>query len=167
MPRHLLLAVLLLAAAPAGADCIANGHFTIVGNAEPLLGTRYPYTEDLASRPDALPVPATFSVAHHEDGRWTKIQSGCTSSEERNISASTSVNLLLRASLRLNAHSAPLDARYQLQLRIRADAVMTETRRLGVVPRSDRFAAAVLDVPAGSYVYSLWFRILDGPESNA
>src|SRR5258708_4345287 len=110
--------------------------------------------------------PWLVPVSFHEDGRWTKIQTGCASSGERNVSASTAVNLLLRASLRINAHTAPREARYQLQLRLGDDVVMTETRRLGEVPRSDRFAAVVRDVPAGSYVYSLWLRLLDGPESN-
>ncbi len=166
MYRRALTALLLFSALPLAADCIANGHYTIVGSAVPLLGTRYPYTEDLASRADAVPVPALVPVSFHEDGRWTKIQTGCASSGERNVSASTAVNLLLRASLRINAHTAPPEARYQLQLRLGDDVVMTETRRLGEVPRSDRFAAIVRDVPAGSYVYSLWLRLLDGPESN-
>jgi hypothetical protein len=167
MPRLLLVAVFLLAAMPAGADCIANGHFTIISNAVPLLGTRFPYTEDLASRRDAQPIPSSFTVSHHEDGRWTKIQTGCVSSGERNISASTAVNLLLRASFRINAHTAPPEARYEIQLRLDDEPVLTETRRLGVVPRSDRFATVVRDVSAGNYVYSLWMRILDGPGSNS
>lgn len=157
---------LLLAAAPLRADCIANGHFTIVGNAQPLVGTRYPYTEDLASRSDQGPIPALISVSFHDDGRWTKIQTGCTFSGERNVAASTAVNLLLRASFRINGETATPETRYQVQLRLDDEVVVTETRRLGVVPRTDRFAAVVRDVPAGSYVYSLWLRILDGPESN-
>ncbi len=157
----------LIAAIPLAADCIANGHYTVVGSASPLLGTRYPYTEDLASRSDALPIPSALTVPYHADGRWTKIQTGCASSDERNVAASAPVHLLLRASFRLSAHTASPDARYQVQLRLDDQVVMTETRRLGVTPRSDRFAAVVRDVPAGNYVYSFWLRVLDGPESNA
>src|ERR1700682_5066723 len=135
MHRRVLTAVLLFLAVPLLADCIANGHYTIVGNAAPLLGTRYPYTEDLASHADAVPVPALISVGFHEDGRWTKIQTGCTSSHERNVSASAPVNLLLRASFRINAHTAPQETRYQVRLRFGHEVVMTETRRLGEVPR--------------------------------
>src|SRR5258707_4576060 len=165
---RVLFALLLLSAARPAllADCIANGHYTIVGNAMPLLGTRYPSTEDLASRRDAVPVPALVVVGYHQDGRWTKIQAGCTSSRERNVSASTAVNMLLRASLRIDAHTAHMEARYQVQIRLGYEVVMTETRRLGEVPRSDRFATVVRHVPAGNYVYSLWLRVLDGPESN-
>jgi hypothetical protein len=164
--RVLMVFFVFLAARLLHADCIANGHYTIVGNAVPLIGTRYPYTEDLASRRDALPVPALLTVGYHRDGRWTKIQTGCASSRERNVSASTAVNLLLRASLRVDAHTAPHEARYQVQIRFGYEVVMTETRRLGEVPRSDRFATVVRQVPAGNYVYSLWLRLLDGPESN-
>ncbi len=158
---RVLFALLLLSAARPAllADCIANGHYTIVGNAMPLLGTRYPYTEDLASRRDAVPVPALLVVGYHPDA-------GCTSSRERNVSASTAVNMLLRASLRIDAHTAHMEARYQVQIRLGYEVVMTETRRLGEVPRSDRFATVVRHVPAGNYVYSLWLRVLDGPESN-
>ncbi len=162
-----VLLLLLLAALPLPADCIANGHYTIVGNVNPLLGTRYPYTEDLASRADAVPIPSSLSVAYHADGRWTKIQTGCVASEERNVSASAPVNLLLRGSFRLSAHTAAREARYQVQFRLDGEVVMTETRRLGITPRSDRFSALVRDVPAGNYVYSFWLRIVDGPESNA
>lgn len=164
--RSASAALFLFAAAMLRGDCIANGHFTIVGNAAPLVGTRFPYTEDLASRSDGVPIPALVPVAFHDDGRWTKIQTGCTSSGERNVSASAAVNLLLRASLRINAYNSAPEDRYQVQLRVGDEVVMTETRRLGEVPRSDRFAAVVRDLPAGNYVYSFWLRLLDGPESN-
>src|SRR5438270_444421 len=32
--------------------------------------------------------------------------------------------------------------------------------------RAGRFSGLVRDLPAGNYVYSMWFRLLDGPESN-
>src|SRR3954453_379162 len=117
--------LLLLAAAMLRAECIANGHFTIVGTAAPLVGTRFPYTEDLASRSDGVPIPALVPVAFHDDGRWTKIQTGCTFSGERNVSASAAVNLLLRASLRINAYNASPQDRYQVQLRLGDEVVMT------------------------------------------
>jgi hypothetical protein len=167
MRTLLLTAITLLTAATVQADCIGFGHFTIVNTAIPLTGTRFPYTEDLASRADGVPVRANFAVGFFPDRRWTKIQTGCVASSERNVHASTPVNLLLRASFRINDHTAPPEARYQLQLRLGNEVVATETRRLGVVPRSDRFAAVVRDVPAGSYVYSMWFRLLDGPQSNS
>jgi hypothetical protein len=167
MRTLLLTAITLLTAAAAQADCIGFGHFTIVNTAAPLTGTRFPYTEDLASRADGVPVRANFSVGFHSDLHWTKIQTGCVASSEHNVNASTPVNLLLRASFRINDHNAPPEARYQLQLRLGDEVVATETRRLGLVPRSDRFAAVVRDLPAGNYVYSMWFRLLDGPESNS
>jgi hypothetical protein len=167
------LSLLLLLAMPAVADCIANGHYTIVGNYDPMIGTAFPYTEDLASARNQTPVAAPLVVQHYDDLRWTKVQTGCASFAEQNVSASTPVNLMLRASFRINEHNAPNDARYQIQLRLGNSAddpdpriVATETRRLGVVPRSDRFGAIVPHLPAGSYVYSLLYRILDGSDAT-
>src|SRR5258708_8446490 len=97
MPRHVsssmyrcaLAAILLFSATPLAADCIANGHYTIVGSAVPLLGTRYPYTEDLASRADALPVPSLVPPSFHDDDPSTKIQPRRPSSATPNVRAPT------------------------------------------------------------------------------
>ena len=77
MPRLAVLAALLLAAAPAFADCIGNGHYTIVGSARPQRGTPFPYTEDLVHHLDDRPVGARTEVTFNPGLRWTKIQSGC------------------------------------------------------------------------------------------
>jgi hypothetical protein len=168
---------LLLVAAPAFADCIGNGHYTIVGTIRPQRGTRFPYTEDLVHHADDRPVGARLEVRYRDDLRWVKIQSGCADYAERNVSAAVPVNLLLRASLRIDyepAPTAPAEARYEIQLRVGKSAddpaaivAATELRRVGArVPRSERFSGIVRHLPAGNHVYSMWFRLLDGPETN-
>jgi len=177
MPRLAILAALLLAAAPALADCIGNGHYTIVASATPQRGTPFPYTEDLVHHLDDRPVGARTVVAYSSDLHWVKIQSGCAEFSEQNISASAPINVMLRAALRISftPHpTAPLDARYEIQLRVgkSADdpapiAVVTELRHVGPrIPRAERFNGLVRDLPPGNYVYSMWLRLLDGPESN-
>src|SRR5438128_2587504 len=147
MPRLALLAALLLAAAPTLADCIGNGHYTIVGSARPQRGTAFPYTEDLVHHLNDRPVGARTEVTFNPDLRWTKIQSGCADFGEQNVSASAPVNLMLRASLRISftpRPTAPLDARYEIQLRVGKSAdypapivVATELRHVGPrIPRS-------------------------------
>jgi len=169
------LAAALLAPASFG-DCIDNGHYTIVSVANPMMGTRFPYTEDLVHHTTDRPVGDQITVAYRDDLRWTKIQSGCASFGEYNVSASTPVNLLLRASLRFayeRTPAAPPETRYEVQLRLGQSAndpdariAATETGHLGVLPRSERFAATLQDLPAGNYVYSFWFRLLDGSVEN-
>src|ERR1043165_3918061 len=121
MPRLALAASLFLAAPPRVADCIGNGHYTIVASAQPQRGTRFPYTEDLVHHLDDRPVGARMVVNYTPDLHWVKIQSGCAECAEQNVSASAPVNLLLRASLRISFSprpTAPLDARYEIQLRL-------------------------------------------------
>lgn len=171
------LALLLAAAAAARADCIDNGHYTVAALAQPLTGTRYPYTEDLVHHGSDVPVGDDLVVAYHDDLRWTKIQSGCAAFGEYNVAASTPINLLLRASFRIAyapVPAAPAPAHYEVQLRVGTSAAdehpriaATETRAVGErLPRSERFAATLQDLPAGNYVYSLWFRLLDGTPAN-
>jgi len=178
MRRLGLAALFLAAAAPAFADCIGNGHYTIVESAQPQRGTRFPYTEDLVHHLDDRPVGARTVVAYNPDLHWVKIQSGCSDFSEQNVSASAPVNLLLRASLRISftpRPTAPLDARYEVQLRLGKSAedpaavvASTELRHVGPrIPRAERFNGLVRDLPAGNYVYSMWFRLLDGPETNS
>lgn len=177
MPRLALLAALSLAAVPALADCIANGHYTIVGNAAPQIGTRFPYTEDLVHHLDDRPVGARTLVAYSSDLHWTKIQSGCAEFSEQNVSASAPVNVQLRAALRVSFSprpTAPMEARYEIQLRLGKTAddpaaivVATELRHVGPrIPRMERFNGLVRDLPPGNYVYSMWCRLLDGPETS-
>jgi hypothetical protein len=178
--RRLLVALTLALCAAAGvarADCIDNGHYTIAALAEPLTGTRYPYTEDLVHHGSDVPVGDDLVVAYHDDLHWTKIQSGCAAFGEYNVAASAPINLLLRASFRLAYAPVPAAApatRYEVQLRVGTSAAdehpriaATETRAIGDhLPRSERFAATLQDLPAGNYVYSLWFRLLDGTPAN-
>ena len=177
MTRLTLAAALLLLAASALADCIDNGHYTVVASAQPQRGTPFPYTEDLVHHLNDLPVGARMVVNYSSDLHWVKIQSGCATFAEQNVSASTPVNLLLRASLRISFSprpTAPPDARYEIQLRLGKSAddpapvvVATELRHVGPrIPRAERFSGLVRDLPAGNYVYSMWFRLLDGPETN-
>src|ERR1051325_87045 len=177
-PRALIVAAFALAALPAAADCIGNGHYTIVASAQPERGTPFPYTEDLVHHLDDRPVGARMLVSYSPDLRWVKIQSGCAEFAEQNVSASAPVNLLLRASLRISftpRPTAPIDARYEIQLRLGKSAddpapivVATELRHVGPrIPRAERFAGLARDLPAGNYVYSMWCRLLDGPETNA
>lgn len=159
--------VLLLAAAPLIADCIPNGHYTIVANPDPMIGTPFPYTEDLASSVAQQPIGARVELRYAPETPWVKVQTGCAAFAERNVSASMPVNLMLRASFRINAHTASPDTRFQVQFRLDDNVVATDTRRIGNVPRSDRFATMLPDLPAGNYVYSLWARLIDGPETNS
>jgi len=158
---------LLLLATIAHADCISNGHYTI--DASP-----WPYTEDLATRRDAVPIPGGVFVAYRADGQWTRVQTGCADSDERNVLVTSPVNLMLHASVHLTtAGTAPPGTRYEVQLRLGKSAddpdpivAATELRRVGTVPRSDRFGAVLSSLPAGNYVYTMWVRVLDGPETN-
>ncbi|HYM61237.1 MAG TPA: hypothetical protein VEZ11_10120 [Thermoanaerobaculia bacterium] len=175
--RALLALCLFAAALAADADCIANGHYTIAATADGMNGTRYPYTEDLTDDSRDLPVGSGVVVRFDEHGGWTKLQTGCANSGERNVAASGPVHLQLRASFRIDADPAPVvppAARYEVQLRLgRSDTdpapivAASEIRRIGSrFARSDRFAATIQDVPAGSYVYSMWIRLLDGDASS-
>jgi hypothetical protein len=172
-----LLFLVPLAARSLSGDCVDNGHATIAAAWDPVSGTRYPYTEDLVHHTTDKPVGDVVTIGYHDDLHWTKIQSGCAAFGEYNVNASGPVNVLLRASLRLMyrpTQTASPGTRYEVQLRLGRSAgdpspliVTTEMRRLGErSPRSDRFAATVQDLPAGNYVYSLWFRLLDGPATN-
>jgi len=158
------------------ADCIDNGHFTIAATTNPLSGGRFPYTEDLTHHPTDTPVGGEVTVAYRPDGSWTKLQSGCASFDEKNIMAAGPVNLLLRASIHLQygKQQAPVGTRYEVQLRVGRSAddrepfvAFDELRRLdGRYPQSVRFAGIARDLPAGNWTYSMWMRVLDGPESN-
>src|ERR1044072_1459838 len=101
-PGLLLLCLLLFTALPIFGDCIGNGHYTVVGSADPPVGTRFPYTEDLVHHMTDLPVGEHVEVAYASDLHWTKIQSGCASFGEQNIYAAVPVNVMLRASLRIS-----------------------------------------------------------------
>ncbi|HYR29872.1 MAG TPA: hypothetical protein VEU30_15485 [Thermoanaerobaculia bacterium] len=160
----------LLLTVSVSADCIEQGHYAIVAHAGTLRGTAWPYSEDLASRSDQLPVGDPSVIAYTPDLRWTKLQTGCESYGERNVYASETVNLILRASFAFSDASkrtAVTGARYQVQLRLDDEVVLDEVRRLdGRYPQSHRFAAVARNVPKGAYVYSMWFRLLDGPDTN-
>lgn len=176
MPRLALLVSLFLAAGPAFGDCIANGHYTVVGSAAPQTGTRFPYTEDLVHHLDDRPVGARLLVTYNPDLHWTKIQSGCAEFAEQNVSVQAPVNVLLRGALRVSFSPTPtasLNTRYEIQLRLGKSAddpaatiVATELRHLGPhFPRMERFIGIARDLAPGNYVYSMWCRLLDGPES--
>lgn len=162
--RSAFLSLVLLFSLRAAADCVADGHYTVATSPHPLVGTRFPYTEDLS--------PARVQVvAFHDDLRWTQLQGGCETYGGRNVLATGTSNVLLRASFRVRrdpATTAPRGSRYEVQLRLGDGAVATEVRRFtGVTPSSDRFAAMVRDLPAGNYGYTMWIRLLDGPAANA
>ena len=164
MRRLLLLAVLSLLGAPLTADCIGNGHYT-------LGASRFPYTEDLVHHPDDTPVGDPQTIRFDELLRWTKIQGGCTSHDEKNIRATTDVNVLLRASFNIAFEpvpTAPAGTRFEVDLRVDDVVVASAIRTLGGrYPQSERFGTVVPNMPAGEHAYSMWMRVLDGPESNA
>jgi hypothetical protein len=168
--RETLFLLFSLLSVPALAGCIDQGHYAIVAHSGTLKGTPWPYSEDLASRQDQLPVGDPVVIAYDAKLPWTKIQSGCASYAERNVYASEDVSLVLRASFAFSFQSkktAVTGARYQVQLRLDDRVVLDEVRRLdGRYPQSHRFGTVVADVPRGSYVYSMWFRLLDGPRTN-
>lgn len=165
-----VLSLFLALSLSARATCIEQGHYAIVANTGTLKGTPWPYSEDLASRSDQLPVGDPAVISYRRNRPWTKIQTGCARYGERNIYASEQVNLVLRASFTFSDSSkrtAITGARYQVQLRINDEVILDEIRRLdGRYPQSQRFAAVAQNVPKGSHVYSMWFRLLDGPETN-
>ena len=154
----------------AGASCIDDGHYAILAHTGTLRGTPWPYSEDLASRMDQQPVGDPVLVGWNPELPWTKIQTGCSAYGERNVFASEEVNLILRASFTFSnptKKTAVTGARYQVQLRLGDEVILDETRRLdGRYPQSQRFGAVARNVPKGSHVYSMWFRLLDGPRSN-
>lgn len=160
----------LLLTLSAGAGCIDQGHYAILAHTGTLRGTPWPYSEDLASRQDQLPVGDPVFVAWDPELPWTKIQTGCAAHGERNVFASEEVNLILRASFTFSdptKKTAITGTRYQVQLRLDDQVILDEVRRLdGRYPQSQRFGAVARNVPKGSYVYSMWFRLLDGPASN-
>lgn len=174
--RRLLCCFALLFATPLVADCIGNGHYTAVASTQPLAGTPYPYTEDLTHRTGDLPFGDPMSVAYRDDLGWTKVQSGCAEYGEKNIHASTEVNLLLRASFHITHPTSPKASatRFEAQLRVGRSIgdpspiiAATSMRRIGgQSPQSFRFGGTVANLPAGSYVYSLWVRLLDRPPSG-
>jgi hypothetical protein len=170
MRAALAVFVVFLLAAAASAACLSNGHYTMVASPAPLAGTEYPYTEDLASRPDQLPIGDGLVVAYHDDLRWTKIQTGCADSGEQNVIASADVNLLLRASFDFayaSRDTAADGTRYEVQLRLDDRVVLDEVHPLAApYPRSQRFGTVVRDVAAGAHRYSMWLRLLDGPDTN-
>ena len=165
-----VLSLLLLLSLRLAADCIDEGHYAIVANAGTLKGTPWPYSEDLASRSEQLPVGDPTVIAYDPELPWTKIQTGCAKYGERNVFASEEVNLVLRGSFAFSDSSkktAVTGARYQVQLRIDDEVVLDEVRRLdGRYPQSQRFGAVARNVKKGSHVYSMWFRLLDGPAAN-
>lgn len=160
----------LLLTVSAGAGCIEQGHYAILGHTGTLRGTPWPYSEDLASRQEQLPVGDPVLVGWNPERRWTKIQTGCAAYSERNVFASEDVHLVLRASFTLSdstKRTAITGTRYQVQLRLGDEVILDEVRRLdGRYPQSQRFGAVARNVAKGSYVYSMWFRLLDGPVSN-
>lgn len=170
MIRASAVLMLLLSAVAAGASCIEQGHYAIVAHTGTLEGTAWPYSEDLASRYDQLPVGDPTVIAYDNRLPWTKLQTGCDKYGERNVFASETVHLVLRASFTFSNGSkqhAVTGARYQVQLRLNDRVVLDEVRRLdGRYPQSQRFGAVARNVPKGSHVYSMWFRLLDGPENN-
>ncbi len=154
----------------AGAGCIEQGHYAILGHTGTLRGTPWPYSEDLASRQDQLPIGDPIIIGWNPELPWTKIQTGCETYGERNVFASEDVNLILRASFAFSnstKKAAITGTRYQVQLRLGDEVVLDEIRRLdGRYPQSQRFGAVARNVPKGAHVYSMWFRLLDGPRSN-
>lgn len=154
----------------AGAGCIEHGHYAILGHTGTLRGTPWPYSEDLASRMDQLPIGDGVIIGWSPELPWTKIQTGCSKYRERNVFASEEVNLILRASFTFSdstKKAAITGTRYQVQLRLGDEVVLDEIRRLdGRYPQSQRFGAVARNVPKGSHVYSMWFRLLDGPGAN-
>ena len=169
MPRAAAILSLLLTLS-AGATCIEQGHYAILAHTGTLQGTPWPYSEDLASRSDQLPHGDPTIVGWSPELPWTKIQTGCSTYSERNVFASEEVNLILRASFTFSdptKHTAVTGTRYQVQLRLGDEVVLDEVRRLdGRYPQSQRFGAVARNVPKGSYVYSMWFRLIDGPRVN-
>ncbi|HET7437474.1 MAG TPA: hypothetical protein VFN10_22410 [Thermoanaerobaculia bacterium] len=166
----LVAAIVAVWGANARAACIDHGHYSIVAAGSTLRGTPYPYTEDLAWKPDVTPVPDGITVAYHDDGRWTKVQSGCTSHDEKNVWASDDVNLLLRASFNVapaSRETLAAGTRIEVQLRLDNRVVLDEVRRSDEhLPQSIRFGTSVANLAARTYVYSMWIRLLDGPDTN-
>jgi hypothetical protein len=148
--RAVLGALLLLAASPLIADCIANGHYT-------LASSQYPYTEDL-TRPSSEPVPSGLWVSAEND--WTLLQTAC--SEQTNVNASTAVALLIRASFLVRETTAAPDAMFDVQLRVDGEPIATHSRRVGDhLPKAYRFGGSVQQLPAGNHLLTMWIRMRD------
>ena len=143
-----LAAVLLLAASPLAADCIANGHYS-------LAASTFPYTEDL-TRPWSEPLHDGMWAGNTDD--WTLIQTAC--SERTNVNASVDVTLLVRASFHIGKTTAAPDAVFDVQLRVDGEAITTQSRRVGdLFPKSFRFGASVQKLAAGNHLLTMWMRM--------
>jgi hypothetical protein len=148
--RTAFVALLLLAAFPLAADCIANGHYT-------LASSPFPYTEDL-TRPWSAPVPSGLWVG--DDDGWTLVQTAC--SEQTNVNASTDVALLIRASFRIGKTTAAPDAMFDVQLRVDGEPIATHSRRVGdQFPKAYRFGGSVQQLAAGNHLLTMWIRMRD------
>lgn len=146
--RALFAALILLAASPLAADCIANGHYTLAASS-------FPYTEDL-TRPTSAPLASGMWVGDTDE--WTLVQTAC--SEQTNVNASTDVTLLVRASFRVGRATAAPDAMFDVQLRVDGEPVATHSRRVGAqFPRSYRFGGSVQRLAAGNHLLTMWVRM--------
>jgi hypothetical protein len=147
--RNALVATLfVLLASPLAADCIANGHYSLVASA-------FPYTEDL-THPGSAPVHDGVWIPNSDD--WTLIQTAC--SDETNVNASTDVSLLVRASFRLGKATAAPDAIFDVQLRVDGQTIATHSRRVGdLLPKAYRFAGSMERLGAGNHLLTMWLRL--------
>jgi len=146
--RAFLATLLLLAASPLLADCIANGHYSLASSA-------FPYTEDL-TRPTSQPLHDGMWVADEND--WTLVQTAC--SERTNVNASVDVTLLVRASFHIGKTTAAPDAIFDVQLRVDGEPLVTQSRRVGdQFPKSFRFGTSVERLPAGNHLLTMWVRM--------
>jgi hypothetical protein len=144
-----LFFILCVAALPAAAECIDEGHYT-------LSTSRFPYTEDLA-HPGSRPISSDITIAAGDD--WTLIQTACAG--YTNLNASTDVHVALRGSLRIDSTTAAADAMFEVQFRVDGVAARTHIRRVGAHhPTSYRFAN-VIDASAGNHLVTMWLRLRD------
>jgi len=146
--RAVLATLLLLAASPLLADCIANGHYSLASSA-------FPYTEDL-TRPTSQPLHDGMWVADGND--WTLVQTAC--SERTNVNASVDVTRLVRASFHVGKTTAAPDAIFDVQLRVDGEPLVTQSRRVGdQFPKSFRFGTSVERLEAGNHLLTMWVRM--------
>lgn len=184
MKRILLLALPLLfslaqsrnalaQACSYGSDCGANGHTSTVTTASPITGVSYPYSEDISHPAVGSGSASTpfgdVTVTYNSSLDWTEVQTGCAYVSEKNVNSSGAFNLLLRAQPTVVSATASSGARFEIQLRLATSTTDTnpviaswELRRLkGTYPQAEHVGGTLQNVAAGTYVYSMWIRMLD------
>jgi hypothetical protein len=143
--------------------CRSNGHTVALSNTSPLQGVNWPFSEDITG-PTTTPVADNVAVTQ---AGFVRIASGCVNTNEINVAALAPFHGSFRVQTAIVGSTATNNSRFQIQLRLFSTTnstttiLLDETRRLhGLYPQSDHFGVIKPDLAAGTYVYSVWVKLL-------